>query len=759
MFCPECGAANEEGAVFCGSCGKRMPDRQTLKGLSEDAPRASAREKTEKQPDEARCAACGAALPAGGRFCGVCGAKVGGGAAPKAAGPAPRAGRPEAAEAPARAAASAEEESSGTVPGASRDVLLFQYPSDGCFRGAELRMIAESARRTQTLSYHGIASVLGVEEGPAGVTIRVERPEGERLDRMLARTGAFEIEKALAVAKSVLSALRYAHRNEMMHGDLAPALIYVDESGGATVAGFGFHALARNFRLLHEAGGLDLLTYAAPEQILDGGRTEATDLYSFGAILYEMLSGRPPFNFGHIALQHLNVKPRPVRQLRGEVSPKLEAVVMRCLEKDPAQRFQTADDLLDELVSQDLLARDVVVEMEQEQRETGRGGPEAVLSFDNRAFEHMTDAIASATGLGDELDEEESSASTETVVIEKIPQSEYESPAEVLAEEEPDREHEEATSIVHVDDEVRELFEQGLRFHNEGSYTEAINFYTQVIGIHSDFAPAHSNRALAYYDMGEFDQSILDYTRAIELNGKFAEAYLGRGLAYYKKGQLELAIADYQQALRWDPENTVARYNCGIAHYDLGEFAKAVEDYTEVLKRDPDHATAYYNRGIAHYKTGNWKDAIADFDKALELNDRHHTAYYNRGSIFHKMKDYERALADLTKAVEIKPDYVMAYYNRGNVCTKLGRLEDAVNDYTEVVKLSPNFVQAYFSRGCIYGNMGEYLKAVRDFEQAIALNPNYGAAYWNRAIAYEMLGYKKKAESDFKKAEELGYKP
>jgi tetratricopeptide (TPR) repeat protein len=712
--CPQCHAENEDGAAFCGSCGAKLPEAPADKG-----------------GEKITCAKCGGDVEPGVRFCGTCGARM--------------------------------NESEPHEP--PQPVVRYWYPAGKYLTRRDLEMLRDAAESARKLEHPRIAGVVSVRWDELGLEVAVARPEGDRLDRWLEGRDPVSLETWVSVAESVLGALSYAHKQDVLHEDICPENIWVDGEGTATLTGFAFRAVERDLRALREGTPWNRVLYMAPEQILDGERSEATDLYGLGAVLYELLCGRPPFERGDVCQQIVKSVPRRPSELRRNVPELVDEMVMRCLEKVSEARFQTADDLQDELVSHDVAAEaDVSGELRlvDESEPVEAEETEELLSFESRSFGTGEGPEAVAGLLEAELEEEEAETE-ETVVIESAPGKEYRREDSVegvpLGEVEEEREQRESTAILKLQDAVREAFETALRLHNEGNYSEAIQHYTDVIGEDGTFAPAYSNRALAYYDMGEYDLATQDYGRALELNPKFADAYLGRGLAHYKKGQIETAISDYQQALRCDPENAVAHYNCGIAHYDLDEYDEAVSDYTEVLKRDPEHATAYYNRGIANYKLGKWDEAIDDFNHALELNENHHTAYYNRGSIYHKMKQFDKALEDFTRAVEIKPDYVMAFYSRGSVHTKLGQLEEAIADYTEVIKLSPNFAQAYFSRGCIYGNVAEYLKAVRDFDQAVTLNPNYGAAFWNRAIAYEMLGYKSKARRDFQKADELGYKP
>ena len=145
---------------------------------------------------------------------------------------------------------------------------------------------------------------------------------------------------------TIANAIHHAHRKGLIHRDLKPSNILIDELGQPLIADFGLVKRASDASSLTASGALlGTPAYMAPEQISGDETTPAMDIYSLGAVFYQILTGRPPFRGGGVAEtleQVLESDPVPPRQLRPSIPPELEFICLRCLEKDPRKRYPTA---------------------------------------------------------------------------------------------------------------------------------------------------------------------------------------------------------------------------------------------------------------------------------------------------------------------------------------------------------------------------------------------------------------------------------
>src|SRR5579859_2191336 len=164
------------------------------------------------------------------------------------------------------------------------------------------------------------------------------------------RQGALPVETVLRIADQIGQALDYAHGKGIVHRDLKPQNVLLDEVGNAFLTDFGIVKLLNDTSALTSSNvSIGTPAYMSPEQWTGAAVDARSDLYSFGIMLFEMLSGRAPFTGEtpyRVMYQHTNEPPPPIRTLRSDIAPAVEAVLSKSLAKDPAQRYQSAGALL-----------------------------------------------------------------------------------------------------------------------------------------------------------------------------------------------------------------------------------------------------------------------------------------------------------------------------------------------------------------------------------------------------------------------------
>ena len=183
--------------------------------------------------------------------------------------------------------------------------------------------------------------------------IAMEHLPGRTLKEIVTEQAPLPQERVVDMGLQVLQAAGFAHRHGVIHRDFKPHNVIVDDQGRAKVTDFGI-ARAGASEMTETGSIMGTAQYLSPEQAQGHAVTATSDLYSIGVMLYEMLAGRLPFDGDSavsIALKHLSEQPVPISQLRPDVHPALEAVVMAALAKDPARRWQSAEDFAEALAA------------------------------------------------------------------------------------------------------------------------------------------------------------------------------------------------------------------------------------------------------------------------------------------------------------------------------------------------------------------------------------------------------------------------
>jgi eukaryotic-like serine/threonine-protein kinase len=223
-------------------------------------------------------------------------------------------------------------------------LLAHRLAEDDAFRERFRREASAAAG----LQHPHIVGIFDRGEWDGTPYIAMEFVSGRTLKQLVLEDGPLEPNEAIELTIQVLRALRYAHRHGIVHRDVKPQNVILDEEGEAKVADFGIaHAGASD---VTETGSIvGTAQYLSPEQAQGQPVSPRSDLYSVGVMLYELLTGRVPFEASSpvsVALKQVAEQPVPPSQLRPGVPPAIEAVVLRALAKDPARRFADADEFI-----------------------------------------------------------------------------------------------------------------------------------------------------------------------------------------------------------------------------------------------------------------------------------------------------------------------------------------------------------------------------------------------------------------------------
>jgi beta-lactam-binding protein with PASTA domain/predicted Ser/Thr protein kinase len=229
-------------------------------------------------------------------------------------------------------------------------ILNDRHASDDSF----VERFRREAKNAAGLSHPNIVSIYDRGEAEGTYYIAMEYLEGRSLKDRIVSEGPLPIPAAIEATRQILRALGFAHRRGIVHRDIKPHNVLLAQDGAERrhkVTDFGISRTAAS--QMTEAGSIvGTAQYLSPEQARGASVDQRSDIYSVGIVLYELLTGRLPFTGEtplEIAMKHLSEVPKPPSSLRPEVPPDLDMIVLRALAKDPAERFESAEEMDEEL--------------------------------------------------------------------------------------------------------------------------------------------------------------------------------------------------------------------------------------------------------------------------------------------------------------------------------------------------------------------------------------------------------------------------
>jgi serine/threonine-protein kinase len=277
-------------------------------------------------------------------------------------------------------------------------VLADNLAGDATFRARFVR----EARLAAGLAHPNVVTVFDADEEDGTPFIVMEHVEGETLAELVRRRGSLPPREAVELTLQAAAGLAHAHAAGLVHRDVKPQNLLLRRDGTVKVADFGIARAAESSHLTELGTVLGTAAYLAPEQAAGQVVTAAADVYSLGAVLYQLLTGQPPYLFESLAelgRLHTEGAIAPVRMLAPEASPELEAVVMRALARLPEYRPPTAAELVGELAA---TAPEMPTEPLPPARHRSRGRPSRLAALAAAAVVVAAGIVLAASGREDD---------------------------------------------------------------------------------------------------------------------------------------------------------------------------------------------------------------------------------------------------------------------------------------------------------------------------------------------------------------------
>jgi TolB-like protein/tetratricopeptide (TPR) repeat protein/predicted Ser/Thr protein kinase len=587
------------------------------------------------------------------------------------------------------------------------------------------------AQAAAALDHPNICTVYELDEAEEKTFISMAYMEGQSLRKKL-ESGPLELDEALRIALQAAQGLQMAHKKGVVHRDIKSANIMVSEDKQAKIMDFGLARMTGGTLITQEGTAMGTIAYMSPEQAQGEEVDHRTDIWSLGVVLYEMFGGRLPFMGEQdqaVVYSILNKKPKPITDLRSEIPVSIGQVVDKALEKNPDERYQQIDELLDDLKSisagimpEEIKARLRKAKLRRRKRIILYAGAAGFLIIATLVvltlFTGSARAIDAIAVLplenltGDPQQEFFVDAATDELigqlaqiaalrVISRRSVMQYkgaEKPLPEIAEELNVDALVEGT-VSRVSDSVRirvQLIEALPEERNLWAQTYERDM-TDVLVMYKEMARTIIDKTRVKLTADE--EAKLARTR--QVNPEAYEAYIKGRSHWYKltSQDLELALQYFELALEKDPDYALAY--AGIAEVWIGfrvqglapsseAWPKVKEAALRALELDDTLAEVQFMLALVDLGEWDWRDSEKAFQQALELNPNYPDARAYYSQLLFMMRRPEEAMVQIEQAMELDPFNTLLRSIYAWDLIYAHRYDDAIDHLRETLRTAPD---------------------------------------------------------------------
>lgn len=663
----------------------------------------------------------------------------------------------------------------------------------------------QEAQTAAGLNHPNITTIYEIDEIDDQTFIAMEYIEGTSL-RDLVTPRPLSVGKSLNIALQIIEGLGEAHERKITHRDIKSSNIMITPRGQAKIMDFGLVKLEGGTQITKTSMVMGTVSYMSPEQAKSEDVDFRTDIWSFGVVLYEMLTGQLPFKGSHdqiILHSILKKRPEPLSTFREDIPLLFEDIIEKCLKKNPKDRYQSVSELKSDLED---LRREITTDHATLSL-PGRLLPRIyrkpvvkialpllaaiVLLISLMLFTPVPQllknwinppsapsqkglAVIPFTVRSNNPEDKEFCAGLIDFLINKLTKiQQYQGSFWVVPHREVRRENVEsavdarkAFNVDFVIDPTMQVAENKVYFiinlidaESRRQLSSEILPYDvkDLSGIQEDL----SQTTIAMLGIELPPEAQIELAKGGTENIEAFNLYiqgLGYLLRYERPENIDIAIGLFVRSIDKDSNYALAHAGLAEAYWQQWNqtknsdfIRKAQDSCMEAIQISKDSAPIHITMGIIYRDTGQYEDALSEFKTALEYEPNNEKAYREMARTFQMMGDTQKAEEFYKTAIDLVPSFWGGYNHLGYFYYRTGQIDKAVSMFLKVIELTPDNARGYNNLGGSYASMGRLDLAEPILEKAIEIQPS-GSNLNNLATVYFNQGKFTKAEEIYTRA-------
>jgi serine/threonine protein kinase/Flp pilus assembly protein TadD len=655
-----------------------------------------------------------------------------------------------------------------------------------CDSESKARFVHE-AQAASALNHPNITTIYEIDEVNQKCFISMEYIEGKSI-KELVKEKTLSVREVLDIAIQIGEGLNVAHKKDIVHRDIKSDNIMLTNEGVVKIMDFGLAKLKGVTKLTKTGSTLGTLQYMSPEQACGEEVDSRSDIFSFGVVLYEMVTGRLPFSGEHeaaITYSICNQEPEPLARYKTGVPEGLERIVDKALQKDVSTRYQTAADIVADLKGLQketglgvfakpnkklvpflvpasivflllllfLILKPFEVEIVPKKRAMAQENSLAIMYFEN---------------LVDREDSERLGEIVTNLLITDLSESEYMR----------------VVSSQRLYDILKLLGKEGIKVIDRSVASEVatkanakwmllgniLQLEPQVV-LTSQLVDVGSGKVAASQRItGEADEKIFSMVDKLTVEVKKdlslpavaqkepdpsvadvtthspeAYRYYLEGVDFSNKFYSRKAEESFRKALEFDSTFAMAYFrlseDVGTVDEHKRTLAKAVEYSDRVSQREK-----HYIRAKEAWASGGFAKSIEELHKLVERYPEEKDALCRLGSDYRNLEQFEEAVRYLNQAIEMDPLYKLAYNELAYTYTYMGDFDKSIWAINKYISLAPAEANPYDTRADLYAWNGKLDQAIESYKNALEIKPDY-------EMSLEKLGHMYVFKREYAKAE------